>query len=188
MKKIGLFLLVCAIALPLGWLFAQRKPLGPDADALQKVARLSGRQKVKDAEAMIDRMKSSIKEGFSLREKAKKGNDLERLNCINASLAGIRAMLRKAEQLYITLTESVSRKDNDDANSDYLKITLASNKVDELGGVMRSCGLPTLETGVDGRPKVELSKDSDLPVDDPVYNYRNIRELLARPRIGSLTD
>ncbi|MCA9519659.1 MAG: hypothetical protein KC609_01745 [Myxococcales bacterium] len=188
MRKLGLFLVICALAIPIGWIFAQRKPLTPDNDALEKVNRLTGRQKVKDAEKMIDRIKSSIKEGFSLREKARKKNDLERLNCINASLAGIRAMLRKSEQLYISLTESVSRKDKDDANSDYLKITLASNKVDELGGVMRSCGLPTLETGVDGRPKVELTKDSDLPVDDPVVHYRNIRELLARPRIGSLTE
>ena len=107
------------------------------------------------------------------------------LNGINEALSAIKGLLRLAEQNLVLLKEHVANAQLQKAEHEFVKISIAYNKIKELDARVRSLARPSTGGSVDGRPVIELIKDSDLPKEDIVQVLTDIWVDLGRPPSAS---
>lgn len=132
-----------------------------------------GRQ-VEQGKAYIDRMHKMVASGFSELEEARKSQNITRVNCVNEALTTIKGLMRLAESNFLAMEECVSRKDDKCTEHEYVKISIAFNKAEELDGQLKGCGGPSVDGAIDGRPYIEKNIDPDLPEIDPTEGLTDL--------------
>ena len=110
---------------------------------------------------------------------------MQKLNCVNEALSAIKGLMRLSEQNFMTLQEAVAKNDSRATEHEYVKLTIAHNKIKELDGRLQSCGGPASSGRIDGRPDIDRIKDPDLPTEDPVESLTGFRADLDRPPSAS---
>ncbi|HIA03315.1 MAG TPA: hypothetical protein EYN06_07495 [Myxococcales bacterium] len=155
------------------------------AQRTQPAIKLSSKQQLKKATEDMNGMKAVLNNAFNMLKDARKKQDIQELNCINEALSAIKGLMRLSEQNFVMLQEAVARNDRRTAEHEFVKISIAHNKINDLDGRVRSCGGPSSGGTIDGRPRIELLKDSDLPEEDPAEGLQIIHVNVERPPSAS---
>ncbi len=142
-------------------------------------------RQLEQGKAYIDRLHRMVSDGFSELEEARKSQNITRVNCVNEALTTMKGLMRLAESNYLAMQECSSRKDAACAEHEYVKISIAFNKSEELDGQLKGCGGPSVDGAIDGRPYIEKTIDPDLPDIDPTLGLTDIPPLLENPPSAS---
>jgi hypothetical protein len=150
--------------------WAQSPPAGPPKDAQQTSAK-SDRPEISDAEKVrrsgesVSRMKDVLKDSLKKLQEARASNDVVKLNCVNEKLTQIKGLLRISEQADVALQESVARREAAAADHEYNKVTIASQKVDQLRTEAESC-IGQLAFRTDDEQQIQVSEPAYVPQAD----------------------
>lgn len=158
-RQVGVFLVVCGLIVG-SMVSAQQTPPGTDG--------LSSQQMLKQADKQMGEMKATLKMGFEQLAEARESQDIDKLNTVNEALSAIKGLLRLAEQNFVGLQEAVAKGDKKDAEHEFVKITIAYDKIMELGARIRAASGKMNTGAVPGQATVDTVKDDDLPTEDPL--------------------
>jgi len=142
-------------------------------------------QQVESAEKNVDSMNELMKQAFDSLEQARSAEDLQRYQCVSESVTAMKGLLRLAEENLLSLREAAARGDRSSAEHEGMKIGIASDKLIGLSAKAKSCGSPDLAGVIDGRPTIEKIFDGDLPLFEPVADFKPTELLLERPIVAS---
>jgi hypothetical protein len=123
-------------------------------------------QLVTAAEAMMNSMNETMKSGFEMIKDARGKQDLQRMNCLNEAMSGLKGLMRISEQNMMDLQDKVARKDIEGARHEFVKISIASSKAKEIDTQLKACGGPSAEGIFEVEPIIEKDFDVDLPKED----------------------
>jgi hypothetical protein len=109
-------------------------------------------------------MRDVLAEVFTKMREARDRNDVVKAACVNESLTQMKALLRIAEQSDVSMQDAIAKRNNSLAEDEYLKLTIAPRKVDELRAKAEECmGQLAFQTvGL----LVEVEEPGNLPHDD----------------------
>ena len=138
-------------------------------------------EKAEESQVNVDEMRSMMKEAFTELENARSEEDLPRLTCVREVVTAMKGLLRLAEENILSLRDSVARKNGKGTEHEAMKINIASDKFRKLHDRARSCGAPDMTGTIDGKPSIEKIFDGDLPLSDPVDDFKAAEVLLERP-------
>ena len=141
--------------------------------------------KMSQAKAFIDKMSVMVSDGFAELEEARKSQNINRVNCVNDALTTMNGLKRLADSNFTALQECASRKDSDGADHEYIKVSIAFNKSEELSGQLKGCGGPSVDGTIDGRPYIEKDFATDLPQINPVAGLNDLTTPLEVPPSAS---
>jgi hypothetical protein len=142
-------------------------------------------RQLEQGKASIDRMHKMVSSGFNELEEARKSQNITRVNCVNEALTTMKGLMRLAESNYLAMQECNSRKDTQCVEHEYVKISIAFNKSEELDGQLKGCGGPAVDGAIDGRPYIEKNIDPDLPDIDPTEGLTDLAPMLEVPPSNS---
>lgn len=151
----------------------------------QKIKKMSDQELLDKAENYIKEMNRIVKVGFDLLKNARDEKDIQRINCINESLSVVKNLIRVSEQNAVNLQDRIVRGERSGAEHEFVKISIAFGKVEELEGEMKSCGGPTAEGIFEGKPVIEKIFDLDLPVEDPAIPIEEVPLVVGIPPSAS---
>lgn len=114
------------------------------------VKQMSFKQQVNKAEKYIEGMKQVLKSAFVILKDARERQDIQKLNGVNEALSAIKGLLRLSEQNLTMLQEAVAKNDQQTAEHEFVKISIAYNKIRELDARIKSLSRPSTGGSVDG--------------------------------------
>lgn len=141
--------------------------------------------KMQQSKAFIDKMSAMVSEGFAELEDARKSQNINRVNCVNDALTTMNGLKRLADSNFTALQECASRRDGDCAEHEYVKVSIAFNKAEELQGQLKGCGGPAVDGTIDGRPYIEKNVDKDMPEINPTAGLTDLAPPLEVPPSAS---
>jgi hypothetical protein len=147
--------------------------------------RLPMSKKLTRSDQYVSEMREVLKKGIKIKAEAGDEQNVKKLNCVNDVLFPIKGLVRVAESNLVLMHEAVAKKNQRDAQHEFVKITIAHSKVMELDGRIRSCGSPTSTGQFDGRPIITRIKDPDLPTEDPLAGLYETIVNIGRPPSAS---
>lgn len=101
---------------------------------------LSGTQRMERTQSKIATMKSTLELTDQLLGRARsQERDILKINCVNEKLAAIKGFVKVSEQSYVSLSDAVSRADEEASKHHYTLISIAGQKVSGLGEEARVC-------------------------------------------------
>lgn len=115
------------------------------------------------ADSYLQEMNHLVSDVLALLSEAQKANDLQRVQCIQEVISSLKGMARLSEQYRISLRQAVIANDRATATQEFVKLTMARNKVREWHAQAKGCGGPAAELVFEGEPRVDRTTDSDLP-------------------------
>jgi hypothetical protein len=127
---------------------------------------MSMEQMLSSGEAAVTEMNELVNQVLEGLSEAQKRNDIQRMNCVSDVLTTIKGLMRLSEQNALSLRERVIAKDRAGAEHEYVKLSIARNKVVELHAQSKGCGTPGGETVFEGAPVVDRVFDRDLPLEE----------------------
>ncbi|MFH1530289.1 MAG: hypothetical protein ABIK09_06075 [Pseudomonadota bacterium] len=180
-----LFLLVFSIAPAFG---QQKKVDDEAADAYlspirAEVKDMSAKEMMTKADGLIAEMRAMKDSAEARLRRARQDKDIERMDNINEALIALKGVLNLAEGYYYDLKSKAD--DAKAARTEFIKLRIAYNKMQELDAQIRAAGGPADQGVVEGRPVIQWTKDSDLPDMDPVEELEFWEVYLERPEIAS---
>lgn len=131
------------------------------------LARMDLSEMQRYGEAYVEEMKDLLSDVLEEVSRASKTNDLARVRCINAVMKPLQGLVRLSEQYLLSLRQAVVTADRSRATQEFVKLTMARNRVREWHAQAKGCGGPTADLVFEGEPQVEMSTDPDLPIFDP---------------------
>jgi len=135
-------------------------------------------QKLVQSRAYVDRMRNMISNGFNELEEARKSQNVARVNCVSDAINTMKGLLRLAEGIFLSMQECVSRKDAACTEHEYVKISVAFNKCEDMEGQLKGCGGPSVDGAIDGRPVIEKTVDNDTPELNPTNGLNDMQPKL----------
>ena len=142
-------------------------------------------RKLDQSRAYVDRMRNMISSGFTELEEARKSQNVARVNCVSDALSTMKGLLRLAEGIYLSMQECASRKDAACTEHEYVKISVAFNKSEEMEGSLKGCGGPSVDGAIDGKPVIEKAVDPDIPDLNPTGGLNDLAPKLESPPSAS---
>ena len=142
-------------------------------------------RKLDQSRAYVDRMRNMISAGFGELEEARRSQNVARVNCVSDALNTMKGLLRLAESIYLSMQECTSRKDAACAEHEYVKISVAFNKCEDMEGQLKGCGGPSVDGAIDGRPVIEKAVDPDIPDLNPTSGLNDLAPKLDVPPSAS---
>jgi hypothetical protein len=159
---VGLAVLSVAVAA----MAEERKPTVTQLKP-EELKAMSLEQMLDTGERAVAAMNEMVKQVLDGLEDAQGAKDFQRINCIGETLTTIKGLMRLSEQNALTLRERVIARDRPGAEHEFVKLTIARNKLIELHAQAKGCGGPAGETVFEGAPIVDRMFDADLPTEDP---------------------
>lgn len=138
-------------------------PTAPEATEASKVP---DPEKIKTTAESVGRMRTALKDVLQKLEEARNTKDVVKLNCVNEKLTQIKGLLRISEQSDVQLQEAVARKETTTAEHEYIKVTIARSKVEQLRAEAEQC-IGQLAFRTDENLSVEVDVPDYLPPGDP---------------------
>jgi hypothetical protein len=111
-------------------------------------------------------MRQVLKDVLGKLEEARNTKDVVKLNCVNEKLTQIKGFLRVSEQADVALQESVAKRESSSAEHEFMKVTIARQKVEQLRAEAEEC-IGQLAFRTDEQAVVEVEVPEGLPSDDP---------------------
>ena len=142
-------------------------------------------RKLDQSRAYVDRMRNMISAGFAELDEARRSQNVSRVNCVSDALNTMKGLLRLAESIYLSMQECTSRKDASCAEHEYVKISVAFNKCEDMEGQLKGCGGPSVDGAIDGRPVIEKAVDPDIPDLNPTSGLADLAPKLEVPPSAS---
>lgn len=142
-------------------------------------------KQLEQARAYVARIGTMIGGAFNELEDARKAQNVARVNCVGEALGTMKGLLRLSEGILLSMQECASRNDAACADHEYVKISIAFNKCEELDGQLRGCGGPAVDGAIDGRPVVEKYADGDNPELNPTEGLNDLAPKLENPPSAS---
>ncbi len=142
-------------------------------------------KQLEQARAYVARMGTMIGGAFNELEEARKAQNGSRVNCVSDALGTMKGLLRLSEGILLSMQECASRNDAACADHEYVKISIAFNKCEELDGQLKGCGGPAVDGAIDGRPVIEKTSDSDSPDLNPTEGLNDLAPKLENPPSAS---
>ncbi len=143
--------------------------------------------KGKAEKAIEDMRERRDKAEASLRQ-ARSDGAMGRLDCVNEALIALKGVLKLAEGYLYDLQAEAKKRDKKGANASYGKIKIAMKKVDDLDARLRSCGGPSDQGVMEGKPIIERIVDADLPNQDPLEGLESDAVFVESPPNASPYD
>ncbi len=126
---------------------------------------ISDQEKLSRSSDFLVQMRSALKLVLGKLEEARSSKDVVKLNCVNEKLTNVKGLLRISEQADISLQEAVAKKEQQAAEHEFTKVTIARQKVEQLKAEAEQCvGMLAFETGP---TEVTVEEPQDLPQTDP---------------------
>lgn len=146
---------------------------------------LSNKEKLSRSQEHLGTMRMTLKAILSKLEEARTSKDVVRVNCVNEKLTNIKGLLRISEQADVSLQEAVAKSEEQAAEHEFSKITIARQKVDQLRAEAEQCvGQLAFEAGA---TKVTVEESKDLPNGDPTQ-AAPLPPVTTRPAPASATN
>jgi len=118
-------------------------------------------------------------------EEARKSQNVTRVNCVNEALTTMKGLMRLAESNYTAMQECASRRDAGCTEHEFVKISIAFNKSEELEGQLKGCGGPSVDGAIDGQPYIEKKIDPNMPELDPTAGLNDLPTKIENPPSAS---
>jgi TolA-binding protein len=179
-----------AIAMALAWLLggraiAQGPAPAPETQVGQKVESIPNAEKLQRSTEYLTQMRQGLRQVLTKLEEARAGKDVVKLNCVNEKLTNIKGLLRISEQADIALQEAVAKQEEQSAEHEFAKVTIARQKVDQLRAEVEQCvGLLAFETG---NTIIDVVEPENLPQTDPTQSPP-VQPVVTRPPPASPTS
>jgi hypothetical protein len=137
-----------------------------DVDIMfRQQANLTPQEMITESDKSVDLMQRGLNRVLLLQEQARKQNDIIKLNCVNDKLVQIKAAINIGEQSRNDLREAIARNDEGARGHAFIKVTIATQKVQVLIQEAENC------VGQDlsfiGETHVETEIDPNIPQEDP---------------------
>lgn len=183
---LGAFLLFVFAAAPV--LGQEKEVDGEAAEAYlspirAQVKDMSVKEMSTQADKLIAEMRAMKDSAEARLRRARQDKDIERMDNINEALIALKGVLNLAEGYYYDLKSKGD--DVKGARTEFIKLRIAYNKMQELDAQIRAAGGPSDQGVVEGRPVIQWTKDTDLPDMDPVEELEFWEVYLERPEIAS---
>ncbi len=151
-----------------------QEPGGLKAEATQ----VSDKDKLSQAQATVDRLHAILKDVLKSLEEARREKDVVKLNCVNEKLTQIKGLLRVAEQSQVALQEALARADEDAAQHEFAKTTIAKQRAEQLRADAEQC-IGQLAYVVDEQTVVTVETPENIP--DAVTNPTTVTATAVNP-------
>jgi len=148
-----------------------------------EVKNMTAKEMISQADKLIAEMRAMKDSAEARLRRARQDKDIERMDNINEALIALKGVLNLAEGYYYDLKSKAN--DVKAARTEFIKLRIAYNKMQELDAQIRASGGPADQGVVEGRPVIQWTKDSDLPDMDPVEELEFWEVYLERPEIAS---
>jgi hypothetical protein len=128
-------------------------------------------------------MKGVLTDTNGLLEKVReREQDILKINCINEKLAAIKGFLKVSEESYTNLRDAASRNDEEATIHHYTLVSIAAQKVNDLGEEARTCvgevQMFADETVVDRREAPDIADVEVVTIDDDAFDDAFVTETL----------
>lgn len=140
---------------------------------------------LEQARAYVSRIGTMIGGAFTELEEARLATNMARYNCVGDAVNTMKGLLRLAEGNLVAMQECASRNDAACVDHEYVKISIAFNKCEELDGQLKGCGGPAVDGAIDGRPVIEKQSDSDNPELNPTQGLNDLAAKLENVQSAS---
>jgi hypothetical protein len=178
-RVIRLGFLACAawgLARP-AWGQESPPPTSSGGLKIEAAEQVPDKKKLSDATQVLARLQGILKDVLKSLEEARSEKDVLKLNCVNEKLTQIKGLLRVAEQSDIALQEAVAKGDEESAQHEYAKLTIARQRAEQLRADAEQC-IGQLAY-VDERTVVTVEVPEDLP--DVVTNPPTFTPVAVNP-------
>jgi len=128
---------------------------------IESVEQVPDKKKLSEATQVLSRLQGILKDVLKSLEEARREKDVLKLSCVNEKLTQIKGLLRVAEQSDIALQEAVAKADEESAQHEHAKITIARQRAEQLRSDAEQC-IGQLAY-VDERTVVTVEVPEDLP-------------------------
>lgn len=118
-------------------------------DDMISVGDMSPRQHLQYSQETVDEIRAGVRKVLKMVEQAQRDKDVLLLNCLNEKLAGLKALLRVAEQANTAVQEAYARENNDLAAHEFQKIMIARQQTQQLQAEADAC-VPEVGTSYAG--------------------------------------
>ncbi len=118
-------------------------------------------------EAFVAHIEQMVADGFAELATARTAQNINRINCVNDALTTMNGLLRLATSNLAALRQCVAQADAGCAEHEFIKISIAFNKTEELQGQLLGCGGVAQDGVIDGRPYIEKNISTDADPDLP---------------------
>jgi hypothetical protein len=136
--------------------------------SLEKAAEIPDPEKIQRSAEALQRMREVLRDVLGKLEEARNTKDVVKLNCVNEKLTQIKGLLRISEQADVSLQEAVAKKEASSAEHEFIKVTIARQKVDQLRAEAEEC-IGQLAFRTDENLTVEVETPQDLPQTDVTH-------------------
>lgn len=123
---------------------------------------VSDKDKLSQAQSTVNRLHAILKDVLKSLEEARREKDVVKLNCVNEKLTQIKGLLRVAEQSQVALQEALARSDEDAAQHEFAKTSIAKQRAEQLRADAEQC-IGQLAYVVDERTVVTVETPDDIP-------------------------
>lgn len=147
--------------------------------------KLSMGEMKKQAEQMVAGMREMRENGEASLRKARADKDATRMDCVNEALIALKGVLKLAEDYVYDLQAEYKLGNTRGVEAAFAKVKVAAKKLEDLDARLRSCGGPSEEGVVEGKPVVERITDPDLPDEDPLAGLETDEIFVERPPVAS---
>ncbi len=153
-----------AAAMVAGWPgFARADERGGGALQPEELARMDLTEMQRLGDTYVQEMNDLVSDVLAGLSEAQKANDLGRVQCVSGVMTSLKGMARLSEQYRLSLRQAVIANDRNAATQEFVKLTMARNKVREWHAQAKGCGGPAAELVFEGEPQVDRTTDPDLP-------------------------
>jgi hypothetical protein len=144
---------------------------------IESVAQVPDRKKLSEASQVLARLEGILKDALKSLEEARSEKDVLKLNCVNEKLTQIKGLLRVVQQSDVALQEAVAKGDEESAQHEYAKVTIARQRAEQLRTDAVQC-IGQLAY-IDERTVVTVEVPEDLP--DVVTNPPTFAPVAVNP-------
>ncbi len=157
---------VFAFMLPVALAMLQGNALATDQDEEGQLAlmqdlapRLGPQEQLRQASRSTDQVRSILTKAESLLNQAKNERDVVKANCLNEKLTAIKGLLNVVENANQAIGTATAKNDTETGYHEFTKLTIASNRANELSVEAEGCVGVVAQYAGDTRLEVEINPE-----------------------------
>jgi hypothetical protein len=166
--------------------FALAQTAPPQTASTVDASKVPDSEKLKLSADGLSVMRAALKDVLQKLEEARNTKDVVKLTCVNVKLTQIKGLLRISEQSDVALQEAVARRESQNAEHEFTKVTIARTKVDQLRAEAEQC-MGQLAFKADENATIEVETPDYLPKTDPSLVLPTAQTIDVRPPPASPT-
>lgn len=146
--------------------------------------KLAPTEREQRAHKLIEQMQGLSGQVEKLANQARSEKDIVKLNCVNEKLNQVRGLLKVSETAEADLRESNARREDEQSQHSFTKLSIAQRKVVQLRQDAEQC-IGQLAFYNDEKTQVDVEIPAGLPKDDPTSVSAFAPQVIVRPAPAS---